>query len=169
MGGTGTLHRTFDNRPVAVLKMRDHLVQPLEEPPQPFGERGPRLCADDAALAQRKGAIAAADEAREDYDDGVWFVDLSALAEPSRVPLAVAAAIGAREQPGVPLPRTLLERLRSLSDDISTVLLIGHNDGIWHLAEALAGHGDPDLLAELRSKYPTGALASSGRDGRRAP
>jgi phosphohistidine phosphatase len=55
---------------------------------------------------------------------------------------------------------TLIDRLRGLTDDIGSVLMIGHNDGLWHLAEALAGHGDPALLAALRSKYPTGALAS---------
>jgi serine/threonine protein kinase len=36
------------------------------------------------------------------HPNGVWFVDLSAVAEPARVPMAVASAIGAREQPGVP-------------------------------------------------------------------
>ena len=41
-----------------------------------------------------------------------------------------------------------------------TVLLIGHNDGIWHLAEALAGSGPAGALAALREKYPTGALAA---------
>jgi phosphohistidine phosphatase len=55
---------------------------------------------------------------------------------------------------------TLLGRLRDLADDVGSALMIGHNDGLWHLAEALAGHGDPALLAALRSKYPTGALAS---------
>src|SRR6266849_3623881 len=42
----------------------------------------------------------------------------------------------------------------------ATVLLIGHNDGIWHLAEALAGNGPAAALAALREKYPTGALAT---------
>jgi len=36
---------------------------------------------------------------------------------------------------------------------------VGHNDGIWQLAEALAGRGGPARLAALREKYPTGALA----------
>jgi phosphohistidine phosphatase len=54
----------------------------------------------------------------------------------------------------------LLDRLRSLPDDACSVLLIGHNDGIWHLAEALAGHGEAPALASLRAKFPTGALAS---------
>ena len=52
----------------------------------------------------------------------------------------------------------LLKRLRDLPNEVATVLLIGHNDGIWQLAEALAGKGQPSMLAALRQKYPTGAL-----------
>jgi phosphohistidine phosphatase len=54
----------------------------------------------------------------------------------------------------------LLERLRAVPDAAGTVLLIGHNDGIWQLAEALAGRGPADQLAALQGKYPTGTLAT---------
>ena len=54
----------------------------------------------------------------------------------------------------------LLAHLQAVGDDIATVLLIGHNDGIWRLAEGLAGSGPANLLAALREKYPTGALAT---------
>ncbi|HET9253052.1 MAG TPA: protein kinase [Candidatus Eisenbacteria bacterium] len=74
-------------------------------------------------------ALRIAGRALARHPGGVWFVDLSALAEPSRVPLAVAAAMGAREQPGVPLPRTLLERLR----DTDTLLVL---DNCEHVLEA---------------------------------
>jgi phosphohistidine phosphatase len=53
----------------------------------------------------------------------------------------------------------LLARLRDLPPEVGTVLLIGHNDGIWQLAEVLAGHGKTNSLAALREKYPTGTLA----------
>jgi phosphohistidine phosphatase len=56
-----------------------------------------------------------------------------------------------------PLER-LMARLQSVPEDVSTVLLVGHNDGIWQLAETLAGRGPPAALAALREKYPTGAL-----------
>jgi phosphohistidine phosphatase len=55
---------------------------------------------------------------------------------------------------------TLLKRLCALPGNIRTVLVIGHNDGIWHLAELLAGHGKASLRASLREKFPTGALAT---------
>jgi phosphohistidine phosphatase len=54
----------------------------------------------------------------------------------------------------------LLARLQAVPDDIRTVLLIGHNEGIGELAEALAGTGDPRALDRLHEKYPTGALAT---------
>jgi phosphohistidine phosphatase len=54
----------------------------------------------------------------------------------------------------------LLAHLRSVGDAVATVLLIGHNDGIWHLAEGLAGSGPAAALAALQEKYPTGSLAT---------
>ncbi len=54
----------------------------------------------------------------------------------------------------------LLNRLRDLPTTVSTVLKIGHNDGMGELAALLAGHGKATLLAALRDKFPTGALAT---------
>ncbi|WP_395712869.1 SixA phosphatase family protein [Reyranella sp.] len=54
----------------------------------------------------------------------------------------------------------LLSELQAVSDDATTVLLIGHNDGIWHFATGLAHDGPPAELAALRDKFPTGALAT---------
>ena len=53
----------------------------------------------------------------------------------------------------------LLAHLRSVADEVSTVLLIGHNDGIGDLAVALAGSGPAGALDRLHEKYPTGTLA----------
>src|SRR5476649_1239636 len=39
----------------------------------------------------------------------------------------------------------LLKRLRDLPAKVETVLIIGHNDGMWQAAEALAGHGNTTL------------------------
>jgi phosphohistidine phosphatase len=54
----------------------------------------------------------------------------------------------------------LLVRLRAVAEEVRTVLLIGHNEGIGELAGALAGDGEPNLLALLHEKFPTGALAT---------
>ncbi len=56
----------------------------------------------------------------------------------------------------------LLGRLQAVPGHVGTVLLIGHNDGIWRLAETLAGQGRAPLLAILREKFPTGTLATLG-------
>lgn len=56
--------------------------------------------------------------------------------------------------------QVLLAHLRAVPDDVSTVLLIAHNDGIGELARMLAGSGPAGALARLREKYPTGALAT---------
>lgn len=53
----------------------------------------------------------------------------------------------------------LLVRLRAVPEEVRTVLLIGHNEGIGELASALAGDGDPAILARLHEKFPTGTLA----------
>lgn len=53
----------------------------------------------------------------------------------------------------------LLQRLQALPDDVRTVLLIGHNEGIGQLAQSLAGSGPLADLAALHEKFPTGALA----------
>lgn len=59
----------------------------------------------------------------------------------------------------------LLARVAKLPDSVGTALLIGHNDGIHEAAVALARSGDPDLLARLRSKFPTAAVAGIGFAG----
>jgi phosphohistidine phosphatase len=53
----------------------------------------------------------------------------------------------------------LLAHLRAVTGHVSTVLLIGHNDGIGQLAADLAGSGPAEALDQLRAKFPTGALA----------
>jgi len=54
----------------------------------------------------------------------------------------------------------LLERLQALPEDIESVLLVGHNDGIGQVGATLARHGLSIALERLREKYPTGALAT---------
>jgi phosphohistidine phosphatase len=53
---------------------------------------------------------------------------------------------------------TLLERLRETSDELHSLLLVGHNPGIHDLAVLLAGDGP--LQAELGAGFPTAALAT---------
>jgi len=52
----------------------------------------------------------------------------------------------------------LLERLRSVPDDVASVMLIGHNPGLQELALDLARRSD--TVVELEAKYPTAAVAT---------
>jgi len=49
--------------------------------------------------------------------------------------------------------------VRRVPDDVTSLLLVGHNPGMAELAAGLARGGDPECLAALRAKFPTCALA----------
>src|ERR671920_1608680 len=76
-------------------------------------------------------ALAAASELVEGFEDGVWFVELASLADPSLVPQSVAYALGVREQPGRSPTEALSDYLRNRK-----VLLV--LDNCEHLVEACA-------------------------------
>jgi phosphohistidine phosphatase len=59
----------------------------------------------------------------------------------------------------------LLARVHRLSDDLSSAMVIGHNPGMEDLALGLAGGGDREAMAAMRTKYPTCALACLTFDG----
>jgi predicted ATPase len=60
-------------------------------------------------------ALQVATEVLEEFPDGVWVVELASLSDPVLVPQAVASTLDVREQPGRPLPETLVNYLRPLS------------------------------------------------------
>ncbi|WP_406057197.1 histidine phosphatase family protein [Streptomyces sp. NBC_01077] len=54
----------------------------------------------------------------------------------------------------------LIALLNETSDEVSDILVIGHNPGMHALADALASEADGDLLARMnRSGFPTSAFA----------
>jgi len=53
----------------------------------------------------------------------------------------------------------LVEILRQTPDKVGTLLAVGHNPGFAELAYWLAGSGEADDLALMRTKFPTAALA----------
>ncbi len=82
--------------------------------------------------------------------DGVWFIELAALAEPDLVPGAVAAVLGVKEQAGQPMERTLVDTLKE-----KRLLLV--LDNCEHLVVACAFL----VSALLRSCPGVRVLASS--------
>jgi phosphohistidine phosphatase len=59
----------------------------------------------------------------------------------------------------------LVHRLREVAPTIPSVMLIGHNPSIQSVALVLVGEGDATLIAALRHKMPTGALATLELEG----
>ncbi|MGZ4198032.1 MAG: SixA phosphatase family protein [Solirubrobacteraceae bacterium] len=58
----------------------------------------------------------------------------------------------------------LLQRLRRVSDDVESVMVIGHNPTLQitalRLSEAGASNGDGSYRSQISQKFPTGALAT---------
>ncbi len=95
-------------------------------------------------------AVQMAVDVLEAFRDGVWFVDLVRLSDPTIVPQAVASALGVREVPGRALLATLAEYLR----DRHVLLVL---DNCEHLVIACAQLAD----ALLRSCPHLRILATS--------
>jgi phosphohistidine phosphatase len=53
----------------------------------------------------------------------------------------------------------LLDRLHRLDEQVTCVVLIGHNPGVADLTELLVGHGDPTAREQATDKFPTAAVA----------
>jgi len=94
-------------------------------------------------------SLAAGAELLPSFDDGVFFVDLSALSDPALVTGAIAGALGLRESPGRSLSETLSDYLASRQ-----VLLI--LDNLEHLLAAT-----PDISALVTSAPSLKVLVTS--------
>jgi non-specific serine/threonine protein kinase len=76
-------------------------------------------------------ALEVASGLTEEYEDGVWLVELAALSDADLIPQAVSSALGVREVPGRPLTEVLSDHLRS-----KRLLLV--MDNCEHLIRACA-------------------------------
>ena len=85
------------------------------------------------------------------FRDGVWLAELALFAEPERVVEAVAAAVGAREEPDRPLRETLINFLRGKN----LLLLL---DNCEHLLSAVSS-----LAAELLRFCPRLKILATSR------
>ncbi len=123
------------------------------------GEGGGRLVSLIGAggCGKSRLALAVAVTLRETYRDGIWFVELGALADPARVPDAVAAALGVRETAGRPLVAVLVAAVRARQ-----LLLI--LDNCEHLIDACA-----DLVAALLAACPASHILTTSREPLRVP
>lgn len=102
-------------------------------------------------IGKTRLAIAVAEAAMPQFEQGVWFVDLAALSDPALVPQATAKALGITEQPGRPLSETLVEVL----SERSLLLVL---DNCEHLLEACA-----DLAYHLLYACPALSIIATSR------
>jgi non-specific serine/threonine protein kinase len=99
------------------------------------------------------------------YPDGVWFIELAAIADPALVPQAVATTLGIREEPAQPVLTTISTTLKPRR----TLLLL---DNCEHLLNACAHVANTLLLAcaGLRILATSReALGLAGEVSRRVP
>ncbi len=82
-------------------------------------------------LGKTRLSLQIAADVLEKFPDGVWFVDLAPIKDPSLVPDAVAQVMGVHEQAGKPLTQTLCEHLKQ-----HTLLFV--LDNCEHLVNACA-------------------------------
>jgi predicted ATPase/class 3 adenylate cyclase len=82
-------------------------------------------------LGKTRLSLQVAADVLEKYPDGVWFVDLAPLKDPSLVPNAAAHVLGVREEPGKTLTQTLCEHVK----DHKLLLVV---DNCEHLVGACA-------------------------------
>ncbi|MFD9036241.1 SixA phosphatase family protein [Streptomyces sp. NPDC059567] len=63
-------------------------------------------------------------------------------------------------------PGELIALLNEVSDEVKSVLVIGHNPGMHALSDALAGSAEGDALARMnRGGFPTSAFSVLGFSG----
>jgi predicted ATPase/class 3 adenylate cyclase len=101
--------------------------------------------------------LGVADEAVGQYPDGVWLVELAALANSSLVPATVARALGVREVAGHPLLATVTEHLQR-----KQMLLV--LDNCEHLVEGCVA-----LAARLLQDCPGVRMLATSREGLEVP
>jgi predicted ATPase/class 3 adenylate cyclase len=105
-------------------------------------------------------ALQLATEVLDEFTEGVWFVELAPLADPTLVTQTIASTLGVREQPG----RTILD---ALMDYVRAKNLLMILDNCEHLIEASAQTADtllraaPGLKILASSREPLGIIGET--------
>ena len=120
-------------------------------------------------------ALETAERALASFPDGVWFVDLAPVTDPSRVETTIAAAVGVREEPGRALVESMVTHLRTRR----TLLVLDNCEELRRACAGLAAtllHACPDvkILATSREAldtpgevaHPVGTLATPPLGGK---
>lgn len=98
-------------------------------------------------------ALQIAADMLDEFDDGVWMIELAALSDPNLVPQAIASTIGVREEPGRPILQTLADHLKAKR----TLIVL---DNCEHLLEPCA-----TLCDQLLRSCPQLYILATSREG----
>ena len=88
----------------------------------------------------------------DDFPDGVWFVELAALTDPSLVPQAVASVLGVKEEAG----RPVIDALTKYVQDVHVLIILDNCEQVVH--------GCADLSKRLLQAGPQVKILTSSRD-----
>lgn len=97
-------------------------------------------------------AVEVASQLPNDFEDGVWWVDLAAVADPVVVTLTVARTLGLPDQPG----RTPLETVQRFIGDRRVLLLL---DNCEHLLDVCG-----DAITRLLNTCPQLTILTTSRE-----
>jgi predicted ATPase len=98
-------------------------------------------------------ALEAAARLADEFPDGVWVFELSAVADPAAVPDAVAAVLGITQQPG----RSVTESVATALEGRIRLLVL---DNCEHVLDAVA-----DLVEEILAASATVRILATSREG----
>ncbi len=125
-------------------------------------------------MGKTRLALAAAAELADDFSDGVWFVDLSAVTEAADVPREVGGALGVRDggqgHPAAIADHVVNKRLLLVMDNLEQVLgcapfvarILERGSGVQVLATSRVPLG---LRGESRFRLEPFPVGGSGDDG----
>ena len=88
----------------------------------------------------------------DDFPDGVWFVELAALTDPSLVLQAVASVLGVKEEAGSPVIDALIKYVH----DLRVLIILDNCEQVVH--------GCADLAKRLLQAGPKVKILTSSRD-----
>ncbi len=103
-------------------------------------------------LGKTRLSLQLAADVMDDYPDGVWFVELAAIADARMVPQAVASVLGIKEEAGRPVSEAVMKAVK----DRRLLLVL---DNCEHLVRACA-----DLAKEMLQAGPHLKILASSRE-----
>ncbi len=153
---TGELFRTPGNLPAQATSFVAPSLD-VEEIVDAFRDWRCITLTGPGGVGKTRLALEAAARADSRFPDGIWFVDLAAIADPALVPQAVAQALGARERPGEPLAASIHERIR----DARILVVL---DNCEHVVDAAA-----TLASGMLASCPRAAILATSREALAIP